>query len=213
MRTLSASQIYMNMHKDALVDMKAARVILRTALETLAVVNGGEYKTLKAKKAAIKLVLDVEVISKSDAVGHALQHMGLVSTGANALRNAMMGFSCCALAATFNEFDEQCAYVMQCGVTAMNAINRGIDQCVAHAEHFRSRVQKEARARLPAVAVSRKEKRHAIAQHMAAWTDTSNGEYIYWQPLQSSKYPFRMWALALSFNYRVWDKDGTPSKW
>ena len=65
-------------------------------------------------------------------------------------------------------------------------------------------VGEHARNRLPAVAVSKKVRKHAIAQHYAAWTDISTGEYIYWQPLQTSRYPFQMWVLAMRLNYQVW---------
>lgn len=211
MSIMNANQIYMNMHKNALADMKAARAVLRTALETLAAVSGAEYVTLKSKKAKVQEALDAEAASNSWAVCNALQHMGLVSTGANALRNAMQGFSCCALATTFAEFAEQCAYVMAKGTVAMRAINNMISRCTAHAEFFRSGVKKEAKARLPVVAVPKKERKVAIAQHKAAWTDISTGESCYWQPLQTAEYPFKMWALALRFNYQIFRY--SPSKW
>lgn len=210
-RTMRANQIYMNMHKGALADMKAARAVLKDAMLIVEAVKGAQFKTLKSKKAKVQEALDSEAISKSWAVCHALQHMGLVSTGANALRNAMQGFSCCALATTFQEFEEQCEYVMARGTVAMNAINAMIMRCTAHAEFFRSGVKREAKARLPAVAVPKKEKRHAIAQHIAAWTDARTGEYNYWQPLQTSQYPFRSWCLAVRFNYQIWGV--CPSKW
>lgn len=194
---MNANQIYMNMHKSALADMMEARVVLRIALEALELVSGAGYATLKSKKAAIKMVLEAEIASHPETISRALHHMGLVSTGANALRNAMQGFSCCALATTFSEFEEQCEYVTARGWIAMRALNNMISRCTAHAQHFRSGVQKKARARLPAVAVSKKDRKHAIAQHYAAWTDISTGEYIYWQPLQTSKYPFRAWCHAL----------------
>ena len=208
---MNANQIYMNMHKNALADMKEARVVLRIALEALELVSGAGYATLKSKKAAVKLVLDAEVANHPEAISRALHHMGLVSTGANALRNAMQGFSCCALATTFAEFEEQCEYATARCWVAMRAINNMISRCTAHAKFFRGCVQKEARARLPAVAVSKKDRKHAIAQHYAAWTDISTGEYIYWQPLQTSKYPFQMWVLAMRLNYQVWNV--SHSKW
>ena len=67
----------------------------------------------------------------------------------------------------------------------------------ATAQRWSKMVGEHARNRLPAVAVSKKDRKHAIAQHYAAWTDISTGKYIYWQPLQTSKYPFRMWCHAL----------------
>lgn len=67
----------------------------------------------------------------------------------------------------------------------------------ATAQRWSKMVGEHARGRLPAVAVSKKVRKHAIAQHYAAWTDISTGEYIYWQPLQTSKYPFRAWCHAL----------------
>ena len=79
------------------------------------------------------------------------------------------------------------------------------------AQRWRKRVGEYARNRLPAVAVSKKDRKHAIAQHYAAWTDISTGEYVYWQPLQTSKYPFQMWVLAMKLNYQVWNV--SHSKW
>ena len=67
----------------------------------------------------------------------------------------------------------------------------------AKAQRWGRLVGEHARNRLPAVAVSKKDRKHAIAQHYAAWTDISTGEYVYWQPLQTSKYPFRAWCHAL----------------
>ena len=67
----------------------------------------------------------------------------------------------------------------------------------ATAQRWSKMVGEHAKRRLPAVAVSKKVKKHAIAQHYAAWTDISTGEYVYWQPLQTSKYPFRAWCHAL----------------
>ena len=123
---MNTNQIYMNMHKNALTDMKAARVVLRIVLETMDLVSGAEYATLKSKKAVIKMVLDAEAASNPEAISRALQHMGLVSTGSNALRNAIQAFSCCALATTFAEFEEQCEYVTARGWIAMRAINNMI---------------------------------------------------------------------------------------
>lgn len=211
MSIMQANQIYMNMHKDALADMKAAREVLKNAMLMVEAVKGAQFKTLKSKKAKVQEVLDAEASSNSWTVCHALQHMGLVSTGANALRNAMQGFSCCALATTFQEFEEQCEYVMARGAVAMKAINAMIMRCTAHAEFFRSGVKREAKARLPAVAVPKADKKVAIAQHMASWTDIGTGQYNYWQPLQTSQYPFRSWCLAMRFNYQIWG--ASPSKW
>ena len=67
----------------------------------------------------------------------------------------------------------------------------------ATAQRWSKLVGEHARNRLPAVAVSKKDRKHAIAQHYAACTDSSTGEYVYWQPLQTSKYPFRAWCHAL----------------
>ena len=67
----------------------------------------------------------------------------------------------------------------------------------ATAQRWSRMVSEHARNRLPAVAVSKKVRKHAIAQHFAAWTDMYTGEYIYWQPLQTSRYPFRAWCHAL----------------
>lgn len=81
----------------------------------------------------------------------------------------------------------------------------------ATAQRWSKMVGEHARNRLPAVAVSKKDRKHAIAQHYAAWTDISTGEYVYWQPLQTSKYPFRVWVLAMRLNYQVWN--ASHSKW
>ena len=81
----------------------------------------------------------------------------------------------------------------------MNTISNKM-VCVSQAlaaEAKGKRGGEHARNRLPAVAVSKEDRKHAIAQHYAAWTDISTGEYIYWQPLQTSKHPFRAWCHAL----------------
>lgn len=89
MSVMQANQIYMNMHKNALADMKAAREVLKDAMVMVEAVKGAQFKTLKSKKAAIKLALEAEATSQPEAISRALHHMGLVSTGANALRDAM----------------------------------------------------------------------------------------------------------------------------
>ena len=81
----------------------------------------------------------------------------------------------------------------------------------ATAKYWGKVVSEHARNRLPAVAVSKKDRKHAIAQHYAAWTDISTGECVYWQPLQTSKYPFQMWVLAMRLNYQVWSV--SRNKW
>lgn len=78
--------------------------------------------------------------------------------------------------------------------------NESTTRCVvAHEtlERWAVVVKDSATHRLPAVAISKAGRKHAIAQHNAAWTDHSTGKSCYWQPLQTSRYPFRTWCQAL----------------
>lgn len=74
-------------------------------------------------------------------------------------------------------------------------------------ERWTKMVCDHAKNRLPAVAVNRVAKQLAIAQHHAVWTDYSTGKSCYWQPLQSARYPFRMWVMACNFTYRMQGMD------
>lgn len=205
---MNANQIYMNMHKNALADMKEARVVLSIALEALELVSGAGYATLKSKKAAIKTVLEAEakVANHPEVISRALHHMGLVSTGSNALRNAMQGFSCCALATTFAEFEEQCEYVTTRGWIAMRAINNMISRCTAHAKVFRSGVQKEARARLPAVAVSKAERKAKVREYVSShfsghYAGPNEGLYFYAGIAYEQK---RMSTIGFMSTFKIW---------
>ena len=119
--------------------------------------------------------------------------------------NAMLTSIVCIMNCTRNaEMAEHFQYFDRVKAAMFPVIHRSAELAAtmarmaqAKAHRWSKLVGEHARNRLPAVAVSKKDRKHAIAQHYAAWTDISTGEYIYWQPLQTSKYPFRAWCHAL----------------
>ncbi len=162
-------------------------------------------KTLKAKKAVINEYLE----ELGDDFGITMQGAQnyVVLAIANGIREAMTSFWCLGKATTFKEYEEQVTFCSNM-LAEFNRRHRGqillsngtLKAGKAKVAYWRKELARWAAARTPKVAVSKADKKLAIAQHYAAWTDGSTGAYIYWQPIQTTHYPFRTWALAVSLN-------------